>query len=191
MSYRSANCAYCDIECHWCIAAWQEADLANDGQASQACPACDEINVFTTEFTANKSRTKQQKEKTMNVNDLTLGQIKELQALLGSTSSASPHAKTMVGEYVIVRCRDAGVHCGVLQWFNDRQCYLKESRRMWSWDNINGDFLSGIAKYGPKEEACKFGVAIDVVLTEDCEIIRCTPESEKLLRAMPSHRETV
>jgi hypothetical protein len=62
---------------------------------------------------------------------------------------------------------------------------------MWGWENINGDFLSGIAKYGGKESGCKFGVAVEIVLTEDCELVKCTPESEKSLREMPSHREAV
>ena len=37
----------------------------------------------------------------------------------------------MIGKYVVVRCRDAGVHTGVLEAHDGRECVLTESRRLW------------------------------------------------------------
>ena len=56
----------------------------------------------------------------MNINDLTIEQTKELSALL-------PHSgkKELIGDYVIVRCRDAGVHAGYLVDYEGRNVTLK------------------------------------------------------------------
>lgn len=46
----------------------------------------------------------------------------------------------MVGQYVIVRCRDAGVHAGVLESHQGRECVLTDSRRLWYWKPAKGRF---------------------------------------------------
>ncbi len=94
----------------------------------------------------------------------------------------------MIGKYVIVRCRDAGVHAGVLESMNGRSCTLSESRRLWYWKCANGDFLSGVAVYGLHSDS-KIGTPVDIALTENCEIIICTEEAEQSIRALPSHNE--
>jgi hypothetical protein len=90
----------------------------------------------------------------------------------------------MVGKYVIVRCRDAGVHAGVLESYEGRACVLTDSRRLWYWKvkKESGDFLSGIALHGVHQDS-KLGEAVERIhLTEDCEIILCSPASEKSIR---------
>ena len=91
-------------------------------------------------------------------------------------------------KYVIVRCRDAGVHAGVLERYAGRECELSESRRLWYWKPIAGAFLSSVAAHGLSNES-KIGHPVDVVLTENCEIIATTEEAEASIRALPSHRE--
>lgn len=106
--------------------------------------------------------------------ELSIDQLKEL--LCGNVSSKGPpeHNNGMIGTYVIVRCRDAGVHAGWLQWHNGRECGLKDSRRLWYWKPANGaKFLSGVATEGLHADS-KLGAAVDIHLTENCEIIRCT-----------------
>jgi len=85
-----------------------------------------------------------------------------------------------IGKYVIVRCRDAGVHAGVLVSYKDRQCVLKDSRRLWFWKPAdNKSFLSGAAHSGLDSHS-KVGVSIQyLVLTENCEIILCTEKACK------------
>ena len=48
----------------------------------------------------------------MNLDDLTLGQIKQLQGLLGSTTTGPRHRD--IGKKVIIRTNTAGVHYGTL-----------------------------------------------------------------------------
>ena len=93
----------------------------------------------------------------------------------------------MLGKYVIVRCRDAGVHAGVLEWHSGRECVLRESRRLWYWKPAEGAaFLSGVADLG-LDESSKLGRPTRVHLTENCEIIQCTERAEKSIRAQGSH----
>ncbi len=117
---------------------------------------------------------------------LTIGQAreavqrgKEIEKLLSGPTSTScetakPSTSTMIGKYVIVRCRDAGVHAGVLESTNGRECVLSESRRLWYWKPANGQsFLSGVAAYG-LDSASKIGAPVKIHLTENCEIIECS-----------------
>jgi hypothetical protein len=90
-----------------------------------------------------------------------------------------------VGKYVIVRCRDAGVHAGVLKSRNDRQCELTESRRLWFWKVADkGAFLSGVATHG-LDKSSKVGEPVDIVLTENCELIACNDVAEQSIREHP------
>ena len=115
-----------------------------------------------------------------------IDQIKELLALLDDVLQEAP-TSDKIGQYVIVRCRDAGIHAGVLQSAHGRSCSLTESRRLWYWKPANGAaFLSGIAVHGLDDKS-KIGEPVDVDLTENCEIIACTREAEASIRALKSH----
>ena len=114
-------------------------------------------------------------------------QLKELLALIGDGASPQMETSRMIGEYVIVRCRDAGVHAGVLVSANGRACSLSESRRLWYWKPCNGAaFLSGVAVHGLHRDS-KIGEPVEIDLTENCEIIACTPTAEASIREAKSH----
>jgi hypothetical protein len=51
----------------------------------------------------------------------------------------------IIGKYVIVRCRDAGVHAGILESHEGRECVINNSRRLWYWMPNSHAFLSGVA----------------------------------------------
>ena len=88
----------------------------------------------------------------------------------------------MLNTYVIVRCRDAGVHAGVLLAYEGRECLLADARRLWYWKPANGGaFLSGVAIYG-LDGASKVGEPVKIHLTENCEIIACSAEAERSIR---------
>lgn len=93
-----------------------------------------------------------------------------------------------IGKYVIVRCRDAGVHAGILKSREDRACELTDARRLWYWKVANkGAFLSGAAQQG-LDGTSKVGQPVDILLTENCEIIACTETAEQSIRALPSYQ---
>ena len=124
----------------------------------------------------------------MNIDDLTIGQAKALAAMFGGESA--PGIKSdMIGKYVIVRCRDAGVHAGVLDAVSGREAVLSESRRLWYWKSNKGSFLSGVARDGLDPES-KVGAPIRVHLTETCEIIEVSSDAEKTIREAPTHERS-
>lgn len=95
----------------------------------------------------------------------------------------------MIGKYVIVRCRDAGVHAGVLESYAGRRATLTEARRLWYWKPADGEaFLSGVAVDG-LDKTSKVGKPVPrIVLTEDCEIIECTEAAATSIRAQKNFR---
>jgi hypothetical protein len=88
-------------------------------------------------------------------------------------SEISDCKKYHIGDPVIVRCRDAGVHCGILVDYYDRTAILKNSRRMWKWWAEKEHSLSGVARHGIRRSDSKIAGKLDseLVLPEFCEII--------------------
>jgi len=116
----------------------------------------------------------------MNLDDMTIGDAKKLAAVFGGEQ---PFDNGMIGKYVVVRCRDAGVHAGELVSHNGRECVLKDSRRLWYWKPAdNKSFLSGVAVVG-LHESSKLGATLPLIhLTENCEIIKCTDAAATSIR---------
>ena len=123
----------------------------------------------------------------MELDNLTIGQAKQLAEMFGG--KAQPIENGMVGKYVIVRCRDAGVHAGELVSHNGRECVLNDARRLWYWVPANGaSFLSGVATEG-LDGGSKVGAPIRVHLTENCEIIQTTARAEASIREAKSYEQ--
>ena len=123
----------------------------------------------------------------MNIDDLTIGQALALAAQFGSQE---PSLKSpMIGKYVIVRCKDAGVHAGVLEAVSGREAILNESRRLWYWKSRKGSFLSGVARDGLDDDS-KIGGPVRIHLTETCEIIECSAEAERTIREIATHERS-
>lgn len=92
----------------------------------------------------------------------------------------------LVGKYVIVRCKDAGVHTGVLEGNEGREAVLTNSRRLWYWKPAGGKFLSGVAQFGLSPES-KVGEAVyRIHLTETCEITQCTEKAAQSIKEIQS-----
>lgn len=80
-----------------------------------------------------------------------------------------------IGKHVIVRCRDAGVHYGVLKSVNGRSVELIDSRRMWRWWAAKQMTLSAVAEFGLNHEKdLRIQNELDYILLLDaCEVIPC------------------
>lgn len=124
----------------------------------------------------------------MGINDLTIGQAKELVAMFLQGQAQTKIDNGMIGKYVIVRCHDAGVHSGYLESHSGRECVLTKSRRLWYWMPKDGHkYLSGVATVGLASES-KLGDTLDRIhLTENCEIILCSPSAEASLLEFPAN----
>lgn len=90
--------------------------------------------------------------------------------------------------FVIVRCRNAGVHAGQLISRKGTEVALSNSIRLWHWKGAAS--LSELAVYGtaaPSE--CRFGVPVKrTEVLDACEIIHATTAAEKNIRGVKSWR---
>ena len=99
---------------------------------------------------------------------------------------------TMAENFVIARCRDAGVHAGELVSRKDGVIKLKNSRRLWRW--WSKFTLSGLATCGvleSKKEHPKFACILpelDLTESDVCEIIYCTEHAQKSIMSFPEHK---
>ena len=119
----------------------------------------------------------------MNIDNLTYGQIKEIADVFSSTQSSKHTNSLRVNgklEPVIVRCRDAGVHFGLLEFYEGRTVKLQNSRRLWKWKAKEGIALSGVAINGIKASESKIDVLVaNIILLDACEVIFASNESKQ------------
>ena len=118
----------------------------------------------------------------MDINELTIGQAKELACLFGGvsnseTTKSSPLDK-VVGKICVVRTYSAGVHIGKVISVNGTECELEDSQRLWSW---KGAFtLSEVALNGVSNES-RMSNKSQMFLTQAIEFIPC---SEKAIKSL-------
>lgn len=88
----------------------------------------------------------------------------------------------MVGRYVVVRTRSAGVHVGVLARRGAGEALLTDARRVWRWAGANT--LHEIALRGVQREGSRVSEPVaQILLGEVIEVIACTADGERSLRA--------
>lgn len=95
----------------------------------------------------------------MNIDDLTIGQVREIREILELNIMPKPETTTedddFIGKYVICRCYSAGVHAGFFVSQNGDNVVLKDSKRLWSWTANGGIALSGVAQHGINKSKSK------------------------------------
>ena len=110
----------------------------------------------------------------MDINDLTIGQAKELAAMFGPKQTAVTGLNRMVGKKVIIRTYSAGVWFGTLDQKDGNEVILRNARRMWVWWAEEGISLSSVSVHGIKNEKSRIAESVDSVWLEAIEIIPCT-----------------
>lgn len=125
----------------------------------------------------------------MVLDELTIGEAKKLVQMFAQQTPSLNNG--MIGKYVIVRCKDAGVHAGTLESYDGRACVLTNSRRLWYWKTNpnNGDFLDAIANAGVHSDSKIGPVTERKHLTENCEIIQCSPEATRSIQKAKLHEK--
>ena len=118
----------------------------------------------------------------MNINELTLGQIKEI-ANLGICKTGDKSISEN-GRYVIVRTHSAGVFAGNIKSRDGQEVVLENARRLWYWDGAAS--LSQLAMEGVKNPSnCKFPCEVGrVELLQVVEIIDCTSTSQESIKGV-------
>mgnify|MGYP001348918717 CR=1 FL=1 len=115
----------------------------------------------------------------MDIESLTLKQIKELQSLVGCTSSKQSGSHPMIGKRCLIRTYSAGVHIGDVTYINPEnsmEVKLENSLRLWKWEG-GGLSLSAVANNGIK--GGRLNKTGEVYLTNAIEFIPTTKDAEK------------
>ena len=115
----------------------------------------------------------------MSINDLTIGQAKELAALFGNQQSSNDGIQFGIGKNVIIRTYSAGVWCGTLSQKSGNEVILTNARRLWRWWAAESISLSGVANFGIIEDKSQIAPKVDGVWLEAIEIIQTTDKAEK------------
>lgn len=111
-------------------------------------------------------------------------QIAKLLSAISSLSNTDENNKEKIsnfenpniGNWVIVRARDAGVHFGKLESVNNGSAFLSSFRRLWRWHAADEMSVSGVARHGINGDKSKIaGVSPGILeVAQYCEIIPCT-----------------
>lgn len=98
---------------------------------------------------------------------------------------------SILGKYVIVRTRYAGVFCGYLEEKKGCEVILKDARRMWRWWAKKSISLSGCALYGIKQDKSKICSPVKALWSEAAEIIPVTDVSKESLLNCPEAEQEI
>lgn len=124
----------------------------------------------------------------MDINQLTIGQARELAAIFGGAQQAvEPKSlNSMIGQKVIIRTYSAGVWFGTLAEKAGREVIIRSARRMWYWKAAEGISLSSCAIHGIDRDCSKIVEPVDDVWLEAIEIIPCTDAAIYSIEGAPS-----
>lgn len=127
----------------------------------------------------------QRKEIEMNkcIDNLTLGEIKELMQIFGGNPqiSQSKGLQHHVGKKCIIRTYSAGVWFGEVIEKDGNEVIIKGARRMWRWHTKKSISLSAIANGDIDESKCRIAGAVENVWLEAIELIPATDEATKII----------
>jgi hypothetical protein len=111
----------------------------------------------------------------MNIEDLTIGQVRQIQAL-SVPAGATPSNHPMLGRRCLIRTYSAGVHIGDVVRVDGMEVQLKNALRLWKWEG-GGLSLSSVANAGIK--GGRLNATGEVYLTNAIEFIPTTESAEK------------
>jgi len=129
----------------------------------------------------------------INLNDLTLGQLKQIQTLVGNVTPEKPSlASSTVGKYVIVRTRNEGLNAGYLVEADESGCILKNAKRLYR--PISKDrslsWYEGVAVSGLGEKSIVSGEVEEKVIIEDYSLTICTEIAKNSIMEFKANETT-
>lgn len=122
----------------------------------------------------------------MNIDELTLGEVKQLKNMVLGNGLDSDTGNTgntgnignLIGKKVIIRTYSAGVHYGTLSEKSGEEVILKDSRRLHYWETANnGISLSEVANAGLKDSSKVCETLDNLLWLKAIEIIVCTDKA--------------
>ena len=122
----------------------------------------------------------------MNINDLTIGQARELATMFGGMPLHTSNLDDFcIGKTVIIRTYSAGVWCGTLKKKAGNEVILTNARRMWRWWCKESISLSGVVCYGIDQAKSKIAAPVELVWLEAIEIMPIKGDAQNSVMEAP------
>ena len=124
----------------------------------------------------------------MDINDLTIGQAKELAAMFGGNNTESDVGlNSLIGKKVIVRTYSCGVHYGEIVEKSGTEVILKNSRILYYWKiKGNGISLNEVANTGLHQDS-KVCAPVELQWLNAIGITTCTAAAIKSIEAQDEY----
>jgi hypothetical protein len=125
------------------------------------------------------------KENKMNIDDLTIGEAKQLASLLsGNTPTTGIGITSVIGKKAIIRTYSAGVWFGMVSEKSGDEIILSNAIRMNYFKTVSGISLSSVAVNGIHKDS-RLAEPVGCVWLNPIEIIPCT---DKAIISIESHK---
>jgi hypothetical protein len=128
----------------------------------------------------------------MNIDDLTIGQVKQLQSMIGTpVTQTTDMLSRYVGQYVICRSRNEGVNAGKVVALDETGVILQDARRLYYHKPMskNLSWYEGVARDGITADS-KVGAAVEKAIIEDYSLTVCSDIAEKSIRGVKDHAQS-
>lgn len=115
----------------------------------------------------------------IEINDLTIGEAKEIASMLsGLSSSGDSIHRHIIGKVCVVRTYSAGVHIGEVVEVTETEVLLKNAKRLWKW---SGAFtLNEVAENGVDNSGSRISQPVPLILlSQKIEIIPASEGAQK------------
>ena len=129
---------------------------------------------------------------TFNINELTIGQAKELSNLFGGNATKESNIYSRyIGKYVICRTRNEGINAGKVLALDETGVILEDARRLYYHKpaSTNLSWYEGVALDGLSSDS-KVGAPVEKILAEDYSLTICTDKAEKSIRGAKNNEQS-
>lgn len=127
----------------------------------------------------------------MNINDLTIGQAKELANMFPSSTQNNCMLSNYIGKYVIVRSRNEGINAGFVKALDSTGIILQEARRIWYHKpkDRKTAWYEGVALSGLSEDSKISAAVEEKVIVEDYSLTLCSTDAKTSISNHKSHEQ--
>lgn len=128
----------------------------------------------------------------MNIDDLTIGQARNIAATFGGTKAASSPSQRLVGKYAIIRSRNEGINAGTIAAADETGVVLSGARRLWHHKPrvVSESWYEGVANHGLSDDSRVSAAVIEKVIIEDYSATLCTDIAKQSIEAAVAHAQS-
>lgn len=122
----------------------------------------------------------------MNIDEMTIGQARELSAMFGQNDSPRTGILSgYVGKYAIIRSRNEGINAGTIKAIDSSGVILSDARRIWYHKPADKklSWYEGVATSGLSSDSKVSGVVPEKAIIEDYSITLCTSTARQSIES--------